>query len=275
MKKLPTYEVFALRYATQSERLRSTNFIVTDLHDAPMPMDYFVWLIRGNDKAWLVDTGFNAATAIVRQRAILRCPIRSLALLGVEPAQISDVIMTHLHYDHAGNLDLLPQARIHIQEREIHYATGRYMRYAALRNTYTVDDVVQVVRSVYDDRVNFCLGDDEIADGIQVLQAGGHTAGLQAVRVHTQRGWVMLASDASHYYENILRESPFPIVFNVGETLESYTKLLRLCETPDHLIPGHDPLVLQRYPRWGDPAHEIVALHESPTEVLDLPFKLL
>jgi glyoxylase-like metal-dependent hydrolase (beta-lactamase superfamily II) len=260
MTKLPEYEIYALRYATH-DRPRRENFIFSDLHDAPMPIDYFVWVIQNEHKTYLVDTGFNAEAARARQRVLLRCPIRSLANIGLTPDQISQVIITHLHYDHAGNLDLVPKAKIYLQEREMHYATGRYMGYDVLRNVYTVDDVVQVVRGVYDKRVHFLLGDDELADGLQVIYIGGHSAGLQAVRVHTRRGWVVLASDASHYYENIYRESPFPIVFHVGEMLEGYHKLLNLCEGPDHLIPGHDPLVLRRYPRWGDPAHEIVALH--------------
>jgi glyoxylase-like metal-dependent hydrolase (beta-lactamase superfamily II) len=186
--------------------------------------------------------------------------------VGIETAQFSDVIITHMHYDHAGNLDLLPTARLHLQEQELQYVTGRYMQYKVLRNTYAVEDVVNVVRRLYDSRVQFHRGDDELASGIQLIPVGGHTAGLQAVRVHTKRGWIMLASDASHFYENIFRESPFPIVLHVGEMLEGYQKLLRLCESPDHLVPGHDPLVRRRYPKLGDPAHEIVALHEPPIE---------
>jgi glyoxylase-like metal-dependent hydrolase (beta-lactamase superfamily II) len=267
---LPIYEVYAMRYATHQARHRHENFISSDVHDGPMPLDYFVWVIRGNDKTYLVDTGFSAETANIRQRPFLRCPVRSWANVGIETTQFSDVIFTHMHYDHAGNLDLLPKARLHLQEQELQYVTGRYMQYKVLRNTYAVDDVVNVVRRLYDSRVQFHLGDDELAAGIQLIQVGGHTAGLQAVRVHTQRGWIVLASDASHFYENIFRESPFPIVLHVGEMLEGYHKLLRLCESHDHLIPGHDPLVLHRYPTWGDPAHEIVALHQPPIEELDL-----
>ncbi|WP_136420006.1 N-acyl homoserine lactonase family protein [Herbaspirillum sp. ST 5-3] len=266
---LPTYEVFALRYATVARR-RPENFMVPDPHDGPMPMDYFVWLIRGAGRTWLVDTGFNRAAADERKRNFLRCPIASLAALGLQPEDVSDVIITHLHYDHAGNVNLLPKARIHLQEKELHYATGRYMTQPLLRHPYAVDDVVEIVRGVYKDRVVFYAGDAELAPGIQLLLVGGHTAGLQAVRVHTARGWVVLASDASHFYENIHRDSPFPIVFHVGDMLDAYRRLLSLSDTPDHLIPGHDPLVLQRYPAFGDPASEIACLHEPALRPLVL-----
>ncbi|MGZ5230494.1 MAG: N-acyl homoserine lactonase family protein, partial [Burkholderiales bacterium] len=87
-----------------------------------------------------------------------------------------------------------------------------------------------------------------IAPGITLHRIGGHTAGLQSVRVHTQRGWVVLASDASHYYEHFEKGRCFPTVYNVGETLEGYGILQRLAESPEHVVPGHDPLVMQRYP---------------------------
>lgn len=260
---IPVYEVFALRYATV-ERRRPENFMVHDPHDGPMPMDYFVWVIRGADRTWLVDTGFNRHAAEVRKRTFLRCPIASLIHLGLRPEDVTDVVVTHLHYDHAGNVNLLPQARIHLQEQELQYATGRYMTHPLLRHAYSVDDVVEIVRGVYNDRISFYSGDQEIAPGVQLVLVGGHTAGLQAVRVHTARGWVVLASDASHYYENMQNESPFPIVFHVGQMLDGYRKLLSLADSEDHLIPGHDPLVRQRYPYYRTPDLDIVCLHEEP-----------
>ena len=261
--KTPVYEVFALRYA-MAERRRAENFMVHDPHDGPMPMDYFVWLIRGPNQTYLVDTGFNREAAKERKRTFLRCPVQSLSYFGLQPKDISDVIVTHLHYDHAGNVNLLPNARIHLQEQELQFATGRYMTHTVLRHAYAVDDVVEIVRGVYKERVSFYMGDQEIAPGVQLVHVGGHTAGLQAVRVHTARGWVVLASDASHYYENIHRQSPFPIVFHVGQMLDGYQKLVSLADSSDHLIPGHDPLVLKLYPRWGPEEADIVCLHEPP-----------
>ena len=259
---LPRYEIYALRYATV-DRTRSQNFITPpDPHEGPMPMDYFVWLIRDGMRHYLVDTGFNESTARERGRQFLRCPIESLAAFGLAPQDVNDVIVTHLHYDHAGNLRRLPHARIHLQENEMHYACGCNMRFDTLRHAYAVEDVVDVVRGVYDKRVNFLHGHEEIAPGLQVLLIGGHTQGLQSVRVHTERGWVVLASDASHYYDNMQMHSPFPIVYNVADMLAGYEILAKYAESPDHIIPGHDPAVLARYPRLN--GGDIVALHRPP-----------
>lgn len=265
---LPEYEVYALRYAAH-DRPRRDNFIASsDPHDAPMPMDYFVWVIRGQGAVWLVDTGFNAEMAKRRARQFLRCPVRSLAGLGIAPEDIGHVIVTHLHYDHVGNLDLLPRARIHIQQRELHYATGCHMCKPLFRAAFAVEDVIEVVKGVYADRVSFCQGDTTIAPGIETALIGGHTDGLQVVRVHTQRGWVVLASDASHYYENMDAEMPYPIVFHVGDMVAGWDKVRALADSAQHVVPGHDPDVLRRYPAPPglpeDLRGEVVSVHEAP-----------
>src|SRR3712207_2780478 len=103
------YEVFAIRYATL-ERRTNDNFVLRDLHDGPMPLDYFVWLIRGHGRMILVDTGFDEPAAQARGRNLLIHPTAALRAFGVEPDAIQDVILTHLHYDHAGNLGRFPNA---------------------------------------------------------------------------------------------------------------------------------------------------------------------
>lgn len=261
---LPSYEIYALRYATLPQRTRRENFIVQDPHDEPMPMDYFVWLIRDGQRNILVDTGFNARQAQERGRTLLRCPIVSLGLLGLAPEDIQDVVLTHLHYDHAGNIDLLPNARFHVQDDELDYACGRHMCHGLFRHAYDVEDVVSLVRRVYADRVQFHQGREELAPGIELIKIGGHTKGLQSLRVHTARGWVVLASDASHFYENMERPSPFPIVFHVGDMVAGYATLRAAAASPEHIIPGHDPLVRERYPFHGDPVDDVVALHLPP-----------
>jgi glyoxylase-like metal-dependent hydrolase (beta-lactamase superfamily II) len=259
---LPEYEVYALRYA-RVERKRRDNFLGGDPHDAAMPMDFFVWLVRAPGTTVMVDTGFNAETAARRQRQLMCCPVQALAGLGVAPQDVDHVVVTHLHYDHAGNFGLLPRARFHVQDAEMDYATGRCMCLRPLRLAYEEEDVVTLVRRVYEDRVQFHDGDSELLPGLQLLKIGGHTKGLQALRVHTRRGWVVLASDASHYYENMNSQRPFPILYNVADMLSGYARLRAAADSDDHVVPGHDPLVLQRYPALPGNS-EIAVLHESP-----------
>lgn len=252
------YEVYALKYAHHARR-RAENFIGGDPHDGPMPLDYFVWLIRGDGREIVVDTGFSAAMAAKRGRDHLRCPTEALRMLGCEAATVRDVVITHLHYDHVGNFELFPAATLHLQDLEMRYATGRHMCDERHRGAFEAEDVAGMVRRVFEDRVRFHDGDAEIAPGVSLHLIGGHTMGLQVVRVATRRGWVVLASDASHFYANMEDVRPFPIVYSVPDMVNGYRKLRALADSPAHLIPGHDPLVMQRYPAPSPQLEGIVA----------------
>ncbi len=243
-----SYEVFAIRYGSRPERQRHENFIAGDPHDGPMPLDYFVWAIVNQSRTVVVDTGFDHAEGKRRQRKIFRLPREGLAMVGIEAAQAKDVIVTHLHYDHAGTVDHFPNARFHLQEAEMAYATGRHMCHGALNHAYTPAHISPLVNRAFEGRVAFHDGAAEIAPGITVHRIGGHTLGMQCVRVMTARGPVVLASDATHYYENMERVAPFPIVYNVADMVRGYEIMRGLAESPAHVIPGHDPKVMERYP---------------------------
>jgi glyoxylase-like metal-dependent hydrolase (beta-lactamase superfamily II) len=241
------YEVYALKYA-HHDRRASENFIGGDPHDGPMPLDYFVWLIRGNGREIVVDTGFSAAMAAKRGRDHLRCPTEALRALQCEAASVKDVVVTHLHYDHVGNFELFPKATLHLQEREMNYATGRYMCQECFRGAFEVEDVVGMVREVYAGRVKFHDGDSELFPGISLHLIGGHTMGLQVLRIATRRGPLVLASDASHFYANMEEARPFPIVWSVADMLDGYERMRSLAAASECIVPGHDPLVMERYP---------------------------
>jgi glyoxylase-like metal-dependent hydrolase (beta-lactamase superfamily II) len=261
---LPAYEIYAIRYATR-EGSRRDNFIGGDPHDGKMPMDYYVWLVLGHGGAYVIDTGFTAEMARARKRSFLRCPIDSLALLGVQAGAVRDVVLTHMHYDHVGNFHKFANARFHLQEREMAYATGKYMRYARIGHSYHVEDVVGMVRLNFKGRVEMHNGEVELAPGLTLHPTCGHSDGLQSVRVHTKRGWVVLASDATHYYENLATNRPFSTAFHVGQMLDAYRTLERLAPTPRHIVPGHDPYVIREYPA-ATPALEgiVVRLDAEP-----------
>lgn len=241
------FEVFAIRYARVNRRA-GENFIGGDPHDGPMDMDYFVWAAVGPERTFVVDTGFSVAMAEKRKREFLRCPTEGLRLIGIDASRIADVVITHMHYDHIGNFDRFPAARFHLQDREMAYATGRHMSHALLRATFDVESVVGLVRELYNERVQFHDGTAELAPGFSLHHVGGHSAGLQVARIWTRRGWLVLASDASHYYANMEQGRPYQIIFHVGDALEGFCTLRALADSPHHIIPGHDPLVMQRYP---------------------------
>ena len=132
------------------------------------------------------------------------------------------------------------------------YATGPCMCHDALKKPFTGEHIVEMVRRLYAGRVAFHDGSAIVAPGVEVHLIGGHSRGLQCVRVKTRRGWLVLASDASHYYENFQQKKPFPIVVDIENMLSGFTRLESLAESADHIIPGHDPLVRQYYPVHGD-----------------------
>jgi glyoxylase-like metal-dependent hydrolase (beta-lactamase superfamily II) len=246
-----TYDAYAVKYAERDAR-RPEHFLGGDPHDVPMPMDYFVWAVSGGGRTWVVDTGFGEDDATRRGRRLVRSTTEALATVGVDAASVTDVVLTHLHYDHAGGWDQFPAARFHVQDREMAFATGRHMTRPALNHPFTSDHVAELVRAVHAGRVVFHDGDEELAPGLSVHLIGGHTDGLQVVRVETAQGALVLTSDASHYYENMETGRPFPIVFDVGAMIEGYDSLRRLASTPEAIVPGHDPLVLARYPPAAD-----------------------
>ncbi|NIP47656.1 MAG: MBL fold metallo-hydrolase, partial [Gammaproteobacteria bacterium] len=241
------YEIYALRYAERVNRTRGENFKVTDDHDAPMPIDYFIWVVRNDARTIVVDTGFGLEEARKRERNLLQTPEQALASIGVELSTVEDVVITHLHYDHAGTMPDFSRARFHLQCSEMAFATGPAMLDEHERWAFSADHVCDMVRLLYDGRVVFHDEDADIAPGITLHRLPGHTDGLQAVRVPTRRGAVLLASDASHFYENFMRRSPFPICYSEADTLRSYDRLEELADSEDHIIPGHDPLVRALY----------------------------
>jgi glyoxylase-like metal-dependent hydrolase (beta-lactamase superfamily II) len=252
MHPTDTHEVYAVRYGTMPERTRGENFILADDHAAPMPTDYFVWAVVGPARTVVVDTGFDRAEGQRRGRTLLRMPAEGLALLGIDAATVPDVVVTHLHYDHAGTLDDFPAARLHVNDRELAFATGRHMREPFFRRSFAAEHVCTLVQRLFAGRVVFHdaagSGGEELAPGISLHHIGGHTPGMQCVRVRTRRGWVVLASDACHFYENMERAMPFPIVYHVGDMIQGWSKLTGLAASPRHLVPGHDPRVMQQYP---------------------------
>jgi glyoxylase-like metal-dependent hydrolase (beta-lactamase superfamily II) len=242
------YEVLALKYGEMLDRKRADNFIMADNHDAPGPIDYVVWVIRNAARTIVVDTGFDQTEAAKRGRKVLRHPREALSMVGIDAATVTDVVVTHLHYDHAGTLDSFPAAQFHLQAAEMAYATGPCMCYPHLQKPFTADHICQMIQRVYSGRVIFHDGDAEIAPGITVHKIGGHSRGLQSVRVATASGPLVLASDAAHYYENFEHGRPFPIVADMEDVLKGYATLKRLAGDVRRVVPGHDPLVCTYYP---------------------------
>src|SRR4051794_12227270 len=174
MPDCETYEVFAVKYAERDAR-RPEHFLGGDPHDVPMPMDYFVWAIVGRDRTIVVDTGFDTVDAVTRNRRLVRTAAEGLALIAVDAATAPTVVLTHLHYDHVGGFDQFPNARFHLQDREMSFATGRHMAESEFSHAFTARHVAEMVMAVHARRVEFHDGDAELAPDVSLHHIGGHT----------------------------------------------------------------------------------------------------
>lgn len=261
-----SYELFALKYATNQRRTAHESFLMTnDIHDGPLPLEFSIWVAKANDRIVLVDAGSDEQVCRSRGHDFLRCPTAGLKLLGIESEQVTDIIVTHMHWDHLGNLDKFPNANIYVHPSEVQHACGPCMAHPMMRRPYDVDQVCSLIQALYKGRVFFSKDGEEIVPGISVHHMGGHTPGLQVARVNTARGPVVVASDAMHYYDNARLGNPFPVVVDVAAYLNATKAIYTLAETPDHVVAGHDPRVFEIYPAPTEALRDIaVRLDVAP-----------
>lgn len=241
------YDLYAIKYGQRAGH-RAEHFQGGDPHDGPMPLTYYVWAAVSPERTVVIDLGFTVETGVRRGRVVERTPAQGLQLLGIDAATVQHVIVTHFHFDHVGNVAEFPQATFVVQDGEMAFWTGRYASRGIFRNLVEPEDVVSLVRHNFDGRVKFVDGSEEIVPGIAVHKVGGHAPGLQVVTVETARGLVVVASDAAHFYANIEEDRPFSIVTNLPQMYGAFDIIRKLAPSPDHIIPGHDPLVMERYP---------------------------
>lgn len=244
------YEVTAIRYATLATT-RHESFYRYQTYgepDAPIQMDYYFWLLRNRDRTVLVDTGFNPDVGRRRGRTVLVEPLEALVRLGVEPKDVSHIILTHLHYDHTGNLKAFPHASLSVPRTELDFWTGPYAMRRQCMAAADPAEIEYVNEAWRAGRVQ-CIDDgQEIMPGISARIVGGHCPGQQITLVSAEGGPIVLASDALHFYEEMHRDMPFDVFFNLLDMYRAYD-ILRDLESGEGgiVVAGHDPAVMDRF----------------------------
>ena len=147
----------------------------------------------------------------------------------------------------------------------MHYACGRHMRFPKLAHSFEPDDIAGIVKLNFGQRVRMYNGRVDLAPGIALHLVKGHSAGLQCMTVETARGRVVLASDVTHFYENLEAGRPFTTAWHIGEMLEGFETLKALAPSPKHIVPGHDPEVMARYPHLPGQEGIVACLHLEPS----------
>jgi glyoxylase-like metal-dependent hydrolase (beta-lactamase superfamily II) len=252
------WSVVAARYGTLETTLGETYYRWSSYGepDGPARLDYYFWIVRCEGETILVDTGFDPAVGARRGRTCLIEPADAMARLGVSPDTVSRIVVTHLHYDHTGNLDRFPDAELLVPARELDFWLGPLGRRGQFAH-HTEEAELDLIRAaVADGRVRRLEGGEEIADGVHALHLGGHSPGQMALAIFGTRDGVVLASDAVHFYDELEHERPFAVIADLAEMYEAYDDL-REVAGGGHIVPGHDPAVMDRYPAVDDFAVEI------------------
>lgn len=245
---MKTWEIYGIRHATNTIRTRGVNFISDPDPTAPLTLDFYCWVLKSGDEVVVVDTGIDPAKGVKNGHLQVISPPDAWKALGIDPKQVATVVLTHAHYDHLGYLDALPNAQFYMQAEEMAYVTGPWMEKATFRHAYWPDEIARLVHLLYDGRLHLHGREFTVADGISAHWVGGHCAGQEVLRIWTDRGWVVLASDALHYYEEYERGIPFTVAFNISDMMAAHDRIRELVDSDDHVLPAHDPWLLRLYP---------------------------
>lgn len=226
--------------------------------DGPASLDYYLWVIGDGPDPLVVDTGFDPAVGARRGRTCLWPPREALARLGVDPAAVTRVLLTHLHYDHVGNLDAFPNAEFLVPDLELRFWTGRTAARGQFAEHVEQAEIDSIAEARRQGRVRVLTGMTEVVPGVHAIHAGGHSPGQLVVLVDAAGGRAVLASDAVHLYEEFERDRPFSIFVDLAGMYEGYDLVRTLCQdVVGAMVPGHDPDVMRRFPAVEGSASEV------------------
>ncbi len=244
-------EVYALRYGTRNTTKNDVylNYDVYGEPDVALGMDYYFWVIRRGDQVVVVDCGFNGESGGRRGRTMLLEPVEGLRRLGVAPAAVSALVITHAHYDHIGNLGAFETTPLVMARAEYEFWTGPDSEHLLFRHSAEADDLARLRKAGAEERIRFVTGTLSLGGGVLATEVGGHTPGQLVVSVWTEEGTVVIASDAVHYYEEYELGRPFRHVADLVAMYRGFDRVRALTGGDDRLLlAGHDPEVMRRYP---------------------------
>ena len=248
-----TYEVYAVRFATLA------NFPVASLvagadRSRRMDIAMMVWVLKGAGRVALVDSGFHREQYF-RQFTVKDYvrPPDALAPLGIRADDVTDILLTHMHWDHAGGIDLFPSARVWIQKDEYGYYAGDAWQSRTTHGGIDPDDVIEIVRRNTQGKVSFVNGDDDtLLPGIRFGVGGRHTWASQFVAAAARAHTVVLASDNMYLYENLDAHAPIAQTLDAASNLRTQDRMRSLAGDARLLVPGHDPAVFDRFPHISE-----------------------
>ncbi|MEA4943316.1 MAG: N-acyl homoserine lactonase family protein [Propionicimonas sp.] len=245
------YELLIVRYATKTVDSTMANYYCADIYaaaDSVSQMDYYFWVARNSTRTVLIDCGFDGDRASHRGEHHDHDPLDTLTRLGIKPDDVDAIILSHMHYDHAGNIDKFPQATVLVSQREFDFWTGPLAGRPVFAWTVETTEIDAVRQAGQQGRLRLIGETEEVFPGITVSPIGGHTPGMALTTVATAAGLVVLASDAIHFYDEMDLDRPFFLFSDLPEMYEGYGLLRSLGEREDTVvIAGHDPAAFSRF----------------------------
>lgn len=246
-----TYEVYAIRYAT-IPNFRVASLVAGADTSRRMDIAMMVWLLEGSDgRKVLVDAGFHRDDFVRRWHpAEYMSPSEAVSRLGVRPDEVSDVIISHVHWDHLDGIDLFPTARVWLQREEFEH----HLDSAGTVKDRAIDagDAKVLADIARQGRLMLIDGDGkEILPGITVFTGGKHTFASQYASVRSAAGTVVVASDNAYLYENLAKHVPIAQTLDSMSNLAAQRRMLSIASDPRLIVPGHDPGVFDRFPTPG------------------------
>lgn len=248
------YQVYAVRFAT-IKNFSAASLIAGGDRDRRLDIAMTLWVLKGADgRVALVDSGFHRERYFKQFTvADYISPAEAIAPLGLKPADVTDIFLSHMHWDHAGGLDLFPAARVWIQKAEYDYYTGDAWQARNTHGGIDQDDVLEIVKRNMAGKVTLLTGDDETSiSGIAFGVGGKHTWASQFVVADTRSGKVVIASDNMYLYENLDEHKAIAQTLDAVSNLRTQDRMRLLAATPRLLVPGHDTAVFSRFPAVSD-----------------------
>jgi glyoxylase-like metal-dependent hydrolase (beta-lactamase superfamily II) len=251
--QMPNYSIEAIRYAT-SPGIRISDLVVDGPKDQKVDLAMVVWLIRGAGRTILFDSGFHRQTftKAFPMEDYLR-PDEAVKTAGVKPEDVTDIIISHAHWDHMGGIELFPKATVWIQREEFRYYTTEAWQPGGNHGGIDPDDVKAIRKLNAEGRVHLVDGDDvEVFPGIRAYTGSRHTYASEYLRIDGKPPFV-LASDNAYFYLNLtqhLASATFSDADHAANIAQQ-ARMIKLAGSSDRVVPGHDMLQFQKFPTNG------------------------
>ena len=257
----PLYKVYGASYGRST--YTASNLFLDGSSRERRSFQWLFWIVRGEGKTILVDTGFDDASLADRWR--IRnyvSPLQRLAGMAISPDEISDIIITHAHWDHIGSLAPFTRARLWMQNEEYMHAQSTVSLEKPVRKGMRLRDISLMQRAQREGRLRLLGGNATIIPGISVHLCGGHTPGSQYVSVNTRTGPVIISGDECYLYENNQKTLPIGSAYDHDRNLSCIKEMQRRAASPFYILPGHDPKVIKWFSEAADGVVYISALPE-------------